>query len=136
MSVQLRSAEGQFQPVPYHHVAVATGSRIVEIAGQIDRDHTGRAVSGGDIGGQIAQALRGAALGLAEAGGTFADVTRIRMFAAKWQPENMAALLAGIESVADEIGLAHPYPPMSLIGVDFLFEPDVLIEAEVSAVLE
>ncbi|MGG7507073.1 hypothetical protein [Plantibacter sp. YIM 135249] len=45
-------------------------------------------------------------------------------------------LVAGIGRVVDELDLPQPLPPVSLIGVDYLFEPDVLVELEAFAVLE
>ncbi|MGO4587665.1 hypothetical protein [Paenarthrobacter sp. 2TAF44] len=44
--------------------------------------------------------------------------------------------MEGIESVAAEIGLPTPMPPTSLIGVESLFEPDVLVEVEATALLD
>jgi len=44
--------------------------------------------------------------------------------------------MAGINDTAQEVGLALPMPPASLIGVEHLFEPDVLVELEVTAVLD
>jgi hypothetical protein len=44
--------------------------------------------------------------------------------------------MAGVELVAKELRLPQPLPPASLIGVDFLFEPDVLVELEAYAVLD
>ena len=44
--------------------------------------------------------------------------------------------VAGIEQVREELGLPDPLPPLSAIGVDFLFEPDVLVELEAYAVLD
>ena len=38
--------------------------------------------------------------------------------------------------VAEELKLPQPLPPASLIGVDYLFEPDVLVELEVTAILD
>lgn len=136
MSVELLSPEGLFQPVPYHHVAIGTGSRHVHVAGQIDRDDEGRARSGGDLRGQVAEVLRNAHRALAGAGASFDDVVRLRFFAARWQPEHMDAFLAGVADVADELGLPSPLPPASLIGVDILFEPDVRIELEVEAIVD
>ena len=42
----------------------------------------------------------------------------------------------GVEKVAQEIGLCVPMPPSSLIGVASLWEPDVLVEVEATAVLD
>lgn len=44
--------------------------------------------------------------------------------------------MAGVEKVADEVGLPFPMPPASLIGVDHLFEPDVLVELEATAIVD
>ena len=136
MTVQLSSPEGMFQPVPYHHVSIGTGTRQVHVAGQIARDAQGRPVATGDLTGQVAQALRNTARGLAGAGATFADVVRLRFYVTHWTPEEAGAFMAGVAAVADELGLPQPLPPASLIGVDSLFEPDVLVEVEADAVLD
>jgi len=38
--------------------------------------------------------------------------------------------------VIEELEIPQPFPPMSFIGVDYLFEPDVLIEVEADAVID
>lgn len=136
MAVRLLTPEGMFQPVPYHHVSVATGTRHVHVAGQIARDAQGNPVAPGDLRGQLAHAMRNTARGLAGAGATFADVVRLRFFVTDWQPEKYADFIAGIEDVAAELDLPDPLPPLSAIGVDYLFEPDVLVEVEAYAVLD
>lgn len=134
MTVQLLSPEGMIQPVPYAHVSVATGSRHVHIAGQVGRDADTDHMAD-DLAGQVAQALRNTARGLAGAGATFADVVRLRFFVTQWSPEKMGDFMAGVELVARELGLPQPMPPASLIGVEILFEADVLVELEAYAVL-
>lgn len=136
MAVQLLTPEGMFQPVPYHHVAIGTGTRQVHVAGQIARDAEANHIAPGDLTGQVAQALRNTARGLAGAGATFSDVVRLRFFVTHWSPEKTDAFMAGIDRVADELGIPQPFPPVSLIGVDYLFEPDVLVEVEAFAVLD
>lgn len=136
MTVTLSTPEGMFQPVPYHHVSVATGSRQVHVAGQIARDGAGNPVAPGDLAGQLAQAMRNTARGLAGAGATFSDVVRLRFFVTHWSPEKYEDFVAGIEQVAEELALPDPLPPLSAIGVDYLFEPDVLVEVEAYAVLD
>lgn len=136
MTVQLLTPEGMFQPVPYHHVSIGTGSRQVHVAGQIARDAEANHIAPDDLTDQVAQALRNTARGLAGAGATFADVVRLRFFVTHWSPEKMDDFMAGLESVSDELGIPRPLPPVSLIGVDYLFEPDVLVEVEAFAVLD
>ena len=61
---------------------------------------------------------------------------RLTFYVTDWAPEKIGAFMAGVEQVAGEIGLAVPLPPASLIGVDHLFEPDVLVEVEATAILD
>jgi len=134
--VQLLTPDGLMQPTPYHHVAVATGTRHVHVAGQIARDAQGAPLAPGDLAGQVAASLRNAATGLTGAGATFHDVVRLTFYVTRWQPEMIGDFMVGVESVAHELDLPQPLPPASLIGVDHLFEPDVLVEVEATAILD
>lgn len=136
MTVQLFSPEGMTQPTPYAHVSVSTGTRHVHVAGQIARDADGNPVAPGDLAGQVAQALRNTAIGLAGAGASFSDVVRLRFFVTQWSPDKIAGFMEGVGRVTEELGLPQPMAPASLIGVDFLFEPDVLVEVEAYAILD
>jgi enamine deaminase RidA (YjgF/YER057c/UK114 family) len=136
MSVTTFSPAGMFQPVPYHHVAVGTGSRHVHVAGQIARDGEGTRIATDDLAGQVSQVLRNTARGLAAAGASFDDVVRLRFFVTPAARDDMEAFMAGVAAVAAEVGLPSPMPPASLIGVDFLFEPDVLVELEAEAIVD
>lgn len=136
MTVHLSSPASLLEGTPYHHVAVATGSRHIHVSGQIARLADGTAVAPGDLTGQVAQALRNTYDGLTSAGATFADVVRLTFYVTGWRPEMIGDFMAGVESVAAEIGLSIPLPPASLIGVDYLFEPDVLVEVEATAVAD
>lgn len=131
-----------FVPVPglpatpaYHHVAVGTGTRQVHVAGQVARDADGGPLSPADLAGQVGHALRAAGAGLRAAGAAYTDVVRLTFYVVGWTPDQMGALVSGIEGVAGEVGLSVPMPPSSLIGVQALFEPDVLVEVEATAVL-
>jgi enamine deaminase RidA (YjgF/YER057c/UK114 family) len=136
MPVHLFSPDSLMQPVPYHHVAVATGSRQVHVSGQIARTADGAPVAPDDLAGQVAQALRNTHAGLESAGAGFGDVVRLTFYVTRWSPDKIEAFMAGVQDVADELGLPTPLPPASLIGVDYLFEPDVLVEVEATAVLD
>ncbi|MFD7389472.1 RidA family protein [Streptomyces sp. NPDC059852] len=136
MTVRYLTPKGMLQPVPYHHVAVGTGTKHVHVSGQIARQADGTAVAPGDLAGQVAQALRNTAVGLSGAGATFTDVVRLTFYVTRWSPEKIGDFMSGVEAVADEIGLPLPLPPASLIGVEYLFEPDVLVEVEATALLD
>ncbi|MGW6007975.1 RidA family protein [Streptomyces sp. NPDC055210] len=136
MTVQYFTPEGMLQPTPYHHVAVGTGTRHIHVSGQIARQADGTPVAPGDLAGQVAQALRNTSVGLTGAGASFTDVLRLTFYVTQWSPDRIGDFMAGVEAVAEEIGLRVPLPPASLIGVDYLFEPDVLVEVEATAILE
>jgi enamine deaminase RidA (YjgF/YER057c/UK114 family) len=133
MAVSLINPAGHVQVPIYHHVAVATGSRQVHIAGQVAWDANGDLVAPGDLAGQVAQVYRNVARALDAAGATFHDVVRFTWYAAGWKKEMYDAFNAGVEQAGRELDLATP--PASLIGVEILFEPGILVEAEVTAVL-
>lgn len=136
MTVDLITPDGMFQPVPYHHVSVASGSRFVSVAGQIARNEHAERLSPGDLAGQLVHALRNTARGLEGAGATFADVVRLRFYVTASGPTLFDDFMRGLESVMDELGIPRPLPPISVIGVSLLFEPDVLVEVEADAVLD
>nr|WP_062341588.1 RidA family protein [Herbidospora sakaeratensis] len=134
MAVSLINPDGHVQIPLYHHLAVASGSRQVHIAGQVAWDEHGELVAPGDLAGQVAQVYRNVAKALAAAGATFHDVVRMTWYAAGWKREMYDAFNAGVAQAAREFDLAAP--PAALIGVDVLFEPGILVEAEVTAVVE
>lgn len=136
MSVSFVPTPGMMPTPAYHHVAVATGTRQVHVAGQIARDELGDQLAPGDLAGQVGHALRATGRGLAAAGAGFQDVVRLTFYVVDWTPDHIGAFMAGVESVAEELGLPLPLPPASLIGVQALFEPDVLVEVEAVAVLD
>lgn len=134
MPVIFINPDGLMKTDAYHQVAVATGSRQVHVAGQVAMDVDGSLVAPGDLAGQVAQALRNVAVGLAAAGATFADVVRLNVYVVDWQPEKLGEFMAGVMQVAGEIGFVPA--PASLIEVTSLFAPGFLIEIEATAVLE
>ncbi|WP_030491463.1 RidA family protein [Micromonospora chokoriensis] len=136
MPVTRFSPDGLQPHTPYDHVAVATGSRHIHVSGQIARLGDGTPVAPGDLTGQVAQALRNTGRALAGADASFEDVVRLTFYVTDWTPEKIGPFMAGIESVVEELVLPWPLPPASLIGVDYLFEPDVLVELEATAIAQ
>ncbi|GHH40097.1 RidA family protein [Lentzea cavernae] len=135
MTVSLINPDGHVQVPLYHHVAVGTGSRQVHVSGQVSWDGNGELVAPGDLTGQVVQVYRNVVKSLAAAGATFDDVVRVTWYAAGWKREMYDAFVAGVEQAAQELGIKAT-PPASLIGVEILFEPGILVEAEVTAVID
>lgn len=134
MPVQYLSPEGMIPQTPYHHVAVGTGTRYVHVAGQVAHMPDGGPIPS-DLAAQVGQALRNVRRGLQGAGAEFRDVVRLTVYVTEWEPPKMGEFMAGVESVAQEVGLPMPMPPASLIAVVQLFEPGVLVEIEATAVV-
>ncbi|NBH04750.1 RidA family protein [Amycolatopsis sp. SID8362] len=135
MPVSLINPDGHVVVPDYHHVAVATGGTQVHLAGQVAWDENGALVAPGDLAGQVVQVYRNVAKSLAAAGATFADVVRVTWYAAGWRRERYDDFRAGVEQAMKELDITAT-PPAALIGVEILFDPEILVEAEVTAVVD
>ncbi|GAB2595797.1 RidA family protein [Streptomyces capparidis] len=135
MAVTLVNPEGLPKPDVYRQVAVATGSRLVFLAGQVARDAEGRPVGGGDLAAQVEQCYLNVATALAGVGGSFDDVAKLTVHVVDWSPEKMPLLGEGVSRAAAKLGI-DPVKPITLLGVAALGEPDLLVEVEATAVLE
>lgn len=135
MAVELLDPEGLPKIDLYRHVSVATGSKLVSIAGQVAYDAAGSTVGAGDYAAQVEQAYLNVATALSAVGGTFDDVVRVTMFIVDWTPDKTPLLLEGLARAAAKLGTT-PVPPFTGIGVSVLAGPDLLIEVEATAVLD
>ena len=134
MPVELLNPEGLPKPDVYRQVAVATGTRLVFLAGQVARDADGAPVGDGDLAAQVEQALRNVATAVGAAGGTFDDIAKLTVYVVDWTPDKMAALGDGVGRAAAALGI-DPVKAVTLVGVAALGEPDLLVEIEGIAVL-
>ncbi|GAA4901908.1 enamine deaminase RidA (YjgF/YER057c/UK114 family) [Stackebrandtia albiflava] len=135
MTVTLVNPEGLPKPEVYRQMSIATGSRLVFLAGQVARDADGRPVGGGDLAAQVEQCYLNIATALAEAGGSFDDVAKLTVYIVDWRPEKMPLLGEGVSRAAVRLGI-DPVKPITLLGVAALGEPDLLVEVEATAVLD
>ncbi len=135
MTVELLNPEGLSKPDVYRQVAIASGSRMVFLSGQVARDADGEPVGVGDLAAQVDQALRNVDTGVRAAGGTFADVAKLTIYIVDWTPEKMADLGEGVMRAAVALGV-DPTKAVTLLPVVALAEPDLLVEIEAIAVLD
>lgn len=118
----------------YRQVAVATGTRMVHIAGQVSWNEHGALVGGTDLAAQVEQSYVNAVAALAAAGGSVDDIVDLTMFVVDWTPDRMGEVVDGLGRVAARLG-ATPVAPATLIGVAALDVPEHLVEIKVVAVL-
>jgi enamine deaminase RidA (YjgF/YER057c/UK114 family) len=135
MSITLVNPDGLPKVDIYRQVAVATGSRLVFIAGQVARDADGGKVGEGDLAAQVEQCYLNIGTALAAVGGSFDDVVKLTVYLVDWTPDKMSLFVAGVARAGAALGV-DPLPPLTGIGVAALAEPDMLVEVEATAVLD
>ena len=131
MSIERVNPPALAAPSGFSHAVVATGGRLVFLAGQTALDSSG-AVVGATVAEQFEQALSSLLTALAAAGGS---------------PEHLASLTIYAVELADyrangrDIGAVwrrlagRDYPAMAAIGVSRLWDAAALVEIQGFAVI-
>lgn len=135
MAITLVNPEGLPKVDAYQHVAVATGSKTVFVAGQVAWDADGNTVGEGDLAAQVERCFLNVATALAGVGASFDDVARLTIYAVDWTPDKMPVLMEGIGRAFTRLGIT-PGAPATLLGVSALDVPDHLVEVEATAVID
>jgi enamine deaminase RidA (YjgF/YER057c/UK114 family) len=130
MSKESLNPAGLAEPKgPYANVtAAAPGGRLVFTAGAVAFDASGEIVGVGDVLAQTEQVMANLEIALAAAGAGFADVTKITMYMVDVTDYPKVAQVR-------QRYLSEPFPASTLIGVDTLMYPELLVEIEAVAVV-
>jgi enamine deaminase RidA (YjgF/YER057c/UK114 family) len=131
VSLEPINPAGLATPETYTHAIIATGSRLVFIAGQVAEDGDGHLVGAGDLAVQARQAFDNVGRALAGAGARPEQVARITIYVVDLRPEHLPA----IEAARVALFAGHK-PVDALIGVQVLAHPGCLIEVEATAVID
>jgi enamine deaminase RidA (YjgF/YER057c/UK114 family) len=131
MALELINPEGLSRPPTYSHLAVARGSRIVFVSGQVGFDAEGNLVGEGDVVAQAQQAYRNVATAVEAVGGSVRDIAKLTIFVVGHRPELIEPIRAAREAVFDD----HR-PASTFLGVAALIRPELLVEVEAVAVLD
>jgi enamine deaminase RidA (YjgF/YER057c/UK114 family) len=135
MTVHLSHPDGLLEQTDYAPVALATGTRLLLLAGQVAVTPAGAPTST-DLAGQVHSALRNVATGVRGAGGDVGDIARLTFYVVDWTPERADDLWAGTARAQESEGFGSPLPPITVIGVQSLWVPALLVEIEATAVLD
>ncbi|MFC8075265.1 RidA family protein [Streptomyces sp. NPDC057307] len=135
MAITLVNPTGLPEIDVYHQVSVATGSRLVFIAGQVAWDADGATVGEGDLAAQVERCYLNVATALAGVGASFGDVAKLTVYVVDWTPDKMPQFLDGVARASAKLGVT-PVPPGTLIGVAALDVPEHLVEVEATAVID
>jgi enamine deaminase RidA (YjgF/YER057c/UK114 family) len=131
LTLELINPEDLPTPSTYTHVVVATGSRLVFVAGQEPEDEQGNLVGAGDLAVQARQVFANVGRALAAAGARPEQVTKITIFVVGYRREYLPAIEEGRVALFGE----HK-PADTLVGVEALSRPEYLIEVEAIAVID
>lgn len=131
MSVELKNAPGLHAPRGYSHISIAQGSKIIHFAGQIGADAEGVLREG--LAEQVEQAHANLVTALEAAGATPADLVKITWYVKNWSDGVGRSFSEGLRRA----GAARPLPlvPMTIVGVQSLFRPNIDVEVEAVAVV-
>jgi enamine deaminase RidA (YjgF/YER057c/UK114 family) len=118
-------------PLSYTHVIVATGSRLVFVAGQEPEDEQGNLVGPGDLAAQARQVFANLGRALAAGGARPDQVAKITIFVVNYRPGYLPAIEEG------RVALFGDHRPAdTLVGVEALSRPEYLIEVEAIAMID
>ena len=131
MPKQFPPVEDLAPPRGYSHVVSATGGTTVYVAGQVALDADGRVVGPGDLRVQTEHVLKNLVRALAAAGARIDDVVKITTFVVDFKPADRDV----IREVRARFFEGTP-PASTLVGVQALVMPELMIEIEAIAVID
>lgn len=126
---QLINPSELFPPPGFSHVAVASGQRLVFVAGQTALTPDFAIVGEGDLAAQTRASMESVRIALRAAGAGWDDVVRRTIYTVA--PNEFEVIGRAIEEVTGETAS----PPQTIIGVTGLALPQLMIEIEVTALL-
>ena len=110
----------------YTQVTVAQGGSTAFISGQVSVDGNGKVVGAGDIQAQAVQVFENLKLVLGGIGATFEDVIKFTIYIVGFTQERRKAVM-GVRGRY----ISHKNPPAAtMVGIDQLVEPELLVEIE------
>lgn len=116
----------------YTQVTVAQGGSVAFISGQVSVDAAGKVVGAGDIEAQTVQVFENLKLALGGIGATFNDVIKFTIFIVGFTQERRKAVM---DVRSRYISSDNP-PAATMVGVDQLVEPELLVEIEAVAAID
>ncbi len=124
MPKTIANPAGIHPPPGYSHTAVATGSRLAFVAGQVALDQDFQLVGGDDLAAQTRAVMENLRIALDELGADWGDVVKATLYTTR--PHDYEVIGA---AMAEGMDGAEP-PAQVILGVTGLALPELLIEIE------
>jgi len=112
----------------HHYIRVDNPKSIIFLSGQLSRDAEGNMVGAGAMAAQTRQAIRNMATVLESAGGTLEDIVQMVVYTTDMR-EFKRIVEARMEFFKTKL------PTSTIVEVNHLAEPGLLIEIQATAVL-
>ncbi len=130
----LTNPKGVHPPVGrYSHVARVKATEMLYLAGQVAVDENGVLVGEGDAQAQTSQAYRNIGALLESEGASFDNVVQLTTYVVG--RESVQPYLDGRTDVFAEIYPNGDYPPNTLLVIDGLVRPEMLVEVTAVAAI-
>ena len=124
---RLLNPAGLSVPRGYSHVADVPAGRTVYVSGQVAFDAEGNVVGKGDFRAQAERVFRNLKTALECVGASFADLVKITIYV-----RDMSQLTT-LQDVRESYLGSGPRPASTLVEVNALVHPDLLLEIEAVA---
>lgn len=115
----------------YTQVVVTQGSRIAYISGQVSANAAGEILNKGDFRAQTKQVLENLKTALTAVGATFANVIKTTTYVVNTDAEKIGI----VRDIRSQYVTQSNPPASTYVGVQGLYDKDVLIEIEAVVVL-
>ena len=123
MGRELVNPKGMHPAPGFSHVTIATGSKLIYLAGQVALDEEFDIV-GDDLRAQTVAAMRNVETAIDAVGATWDDIVRRTIYTTA--PSEYETITSGIDEVTGGAG----HPAQTILGVTGLAVPGLLIEIE------
>ena len=116
----------------YSQLVSVSGGRTLYIAGQVAFDENGVLVGAGDLAAQARQAFLNLSRALAAGDATPSDIVKLGIFVVDHDMDKLSIVRDTRDAV---LGLDQDPPASTLLGVQALALPDLLVEVDAIAVV-
>jgi enamine deaminase RidA (YjgF/YER057c/UK114 family) len=133
MQIERLNPAGVHAPTVYTHAVTVSDARLAFISGQIALDEENKLVGEGDLRAQAGQAFANLNAVLGSLGADFSHVLKLTMYIANYRADEHLSIVREVLAryVADD-----QRPANTLVGVQALAQPALLIEVEAVAAIE
>jgi enamine deaminase RidA (YjgF/YER057c/UK114 family) len=132
MKKYIAQPAGLFPTKANSHVVTVTGGTTIHICGQVALDENWKIVGEGNFAAQVNKAFENVGFALKAAGAQFSDIVRMTVYIVNMGPEHREPLLQARQKYFQ----APKNPAVTVIGVQALGVPGLMIEVEVTAVID